>query len=142
MAFPSVSTGRSQKDVQPQATQTSTGALDVESQDTEPKRALKQRRLEPLSPYRHKAWTAELSHLGLLCKYPSVIQGFANGFNLGIPPIRSTYAPENHHSVQRLLVPYNDIVEHEFATGRYISPFTPEQVPSHAQLLPPAQPPA
>ncbi len=127
-AFPSVSTGKSQKDAQPQATQTGTGAPDAESQGTELKHALEQRRLEPLSPYRREAWTAELSHLGLLCKYPSVIQGFANGFNLGIPPIRSTYAPENHHSVQRLLVPYNDIVEHEFATGRYISPFTREQV--------------
>jgi len=118
MAFPSVLTGRSQKDVQPQATQTGTGALDVESQDMEPKHALEQRRLEPLSPYRCEAWTAELSHLGLLCKYPSIIQGFANSFNLGIPPICSTYAPENHHSIQHLLMAYNDIVEHEFAGAK------------------------
>src|SRR6266702_2503340 len=117
-AFPSVSTGKSQKDAQPQATQTGTGAPDAESQGTELKHALEQRRLEPLSPYRREAWTAELSHLGLLCKYPSVIQGFANGFNLGIPPIRSTYAPENHHSIQHLLMAYNDIVEHEFAGAK------------------------
>jgi len=128
MAFPSVSTGKSQKDAQPQATQTGTGASDAESQGMELKCALKQRRLEPLSLYRRKAWTTELSCLGLLCKYPSVIQGFANGFNLGIPPIRSTYAPENHHSIQHLLMPYNDIVECEFATSQYIGPFTCEQV--------------
>ncbi len=94
----------------------------------EPSRALEQRRLEALSPYNHKAWATELARLSLRSRYPSLTQGLANGFDLGIPRIPHTYTPPNHPSIRSLTHVYNGIVEHEFALGRYIGPFTRSQL--------------
>ena len=93
-----------------------------------PRTALRQRRLEPLTPYRKDAWAWELVRHGLAAKYPLLVQGLANGFTLGIPCIRHTYSPPNHSSINALLHVYNDIVTKEFAAGHYIRLF------SHAQL--------
>ena len=57
---------------------------------------LERRGREPLTPYDGKAWEEHLSSLGLLERYPRLVSGLAEGFDLGIPPIRCTYAPPNH----------------------------------------------
>lgn len=128
MASPSASTGRCQVDVCPRAILTGTGVLDVEKATTGLKLALVQRRLKALSPYHHEAWAAELSHLGLVGRYPSPVQGLAGGFNLGILCILHTHAPPNHHSVKSLNHVYKSIVNNEFAAGHYISPFSCAQL--------------
>ena len=90
--------------------------------------ALEQRKHEALSPYHQDAWASKLSSHGLQNKYPSVVSGFAASFNLGIPQIRCTFAPPNHASVGSLFDVYSTIIDNEFASGRYIGPFT------HCQL--------
>jgi hypothetical protein len=90
--------------------------------------ALERRRREPLTPYIHEAWDRELQCLGLRGKYPSLVQGLSNGFNLEIPTIRRTFTPLNHPSIRSLHSVYSTIVDNELAAGQYISPFSRSQV--------------
>jgi hypothetical protein len=57
------------------------------SADIELKRALSQRRREPLTPL--------LVAIGLASRHPNSIQPILRGFDAGIKPIRVTYAPLN-----------------------------------------------
>ena len=92
------------------------------------KDVLEWRGREPLTPYNRRAWGEQLSNLGLLGKYPRLIPGLAEGFDLGIPPILRTYTPSNHPSVKPLLNVYNDIVDNELLAGRYVGPFSRSQL--------------
>jgi len=123
MVSPSVSTGRSQEVAPRPATPSSTDAQVAEGLTMEPSCALKQRRLEALSLYNHEAWATKLACLSLRSRYPSLTQGLANGFDLGIPQIPHTYTPPNHPLIRSLIHVYNGIVEHEFALGHYIGLF-------------------
>ena len=89
---------------------------------------LERRGREPLTPYDGKAWEEHLSSLGLLERYPRLVSGLAEGFDLGIPPIRCTYAPPNHPSINPLLNVFKNIVDNEFAAGRYVGPFSRDQL--------------
>ena len=122
------STGSSQGAALPRPMWTDTGVRVVEAQITEPKAVLRQRRLEPLTPYRRDAWAQELMRHALAEKYPHLVQGLTEGFSLGIPQIRCTYTSPNHASVNSLLNVYNDIVLNEFTTGQYIGPFLRAQL--------------
>ncbi len=117
MASLSASIGRSQRAAPRQATPSDTGALGAERPVMGPKLALEWRRCETLSPYNPKAWAAELLCHGLLHRYPSLVKGFTDGFDLGIPKIHHTYTPPNHHSIKTLPDIYNDIVCNEFEAG-------------------------
>jgi hypothetical protein len=122
------STGNVSKAASPPATPSDTGAPGAESHPMELKRVLEQRKRKPVSPYKHSAWAAELSRLLLLSKYLSIMDGFQFGFRLGIPHVFSTYTPPNHSSIINLPDVYNTIVHNEFASGRYIGPFTRTQI--------------
>ena len=124
----SVTTGNYLPAASPHYTTSDTGALAVERRATGPKTALEQRRSETVSPYKHSAWSTELTRLGLYAKYPIVVSGLRNGFDLGIPYIFSTYIPPNNPSVVHLPDVYNSTIDSEFTAGRYIGPF------SHAEL--------
>ena len=128
MGTSSASTGNASKVAHPPTIPSDTGALDVENHPMELKRALEQRKREPLSPYRHSAWSAELSRLSLLSKYPSMVDGFRFGFELGIPQIFDTYTPPNHSSIVNLPDVYDSIIHNQFISGRYIGPCTRAQV--------------
>ena len=86
------------------------------------------RKRKPLTPYYGEAWAEQLSRLGLQEKYPCLVQGLAEGFDLGIPCIHRTYTPPNHPSVASLLNVYSSIIEKEFYTGCYIGPFSRAQL--------------
>ena len=124
----SASTGNASKVAHPPVIPSDTGAPDVGNHPMELKRALERRKREPVSPYRHGAWSAELSRLSLLPKYPSMVDGFRFGFELGIPRIFDTYTPPNHSSIVNLPDVYNSIIHNEFISGRYIGPCTRAQV--------------
>ena len=121
-------TGNCPPAANPPPIQTVTNSLAAENPGTEPKRALEHRRLKLTSPYNPHAWHQELSRLGLLSKYPRIVDGLKSGFDLSIPQIHNTFIPPNHSSVPLLPEVYTTIVGNEFATGRYIGPF------SHAKL--------
>jgi hypothetical protein len=120
----SASIGKSQRVVPPQATPIGTGALGVGKATMELRVALESRRREALSPYHPQAWALELPAHGLQDRYPSLVDGLANGFDLGVPHIHSTFTPPNHQSTNSLVDVYNSIVDNEFAARRYIGPFT------------------
>jgi hypothetical protein len=122
------SIGKSQRDADPQATQNDTDARDVEKPIMGPRVALKQRKLEPCTPYNKGTWAELLQDLGLWEKYPCLVQGFAIGFDLGIPHITHTHTPPNHSSVTPLFNVYSSIIDSEFAAGQYIGPFTRHQL--------------
>ena len=126
-----VSTGTSPRDARPRSITNDTSALGAESQTTEPRLALERKRLKATSPYAPSVWSAELTRLGLLHEYPSIVEGFKYGFNLGIPTISKTYSPPNHQSISRdptLSEVYNSTIINEFKLGRYIGPFTQAQL--------------
>jgi hypothetical protein len=122
------SNGNAPKAASPPAIPSDTGAPDVGNHPMELKRVLEQRKRKPVSPYRHRAWSAELSQLSLLSKYPSIMDGFQFGFELGIPHIFDTFTPPNHSSIVDLPDVYSSIVHNEFVSGRYVGPLTRAQV--------------
>ena len=128
MALRCVSTGRSRRDAGPPVISIGTYAQAAGETIMGLKRALEQRGHEPLTLYHKEAWAEQLSSLGLQEKYPHLVQGLAEGFDLGIPPILCTYAPPNHPSVHALFDVYSNIVDNEFTAGRYIGPFSRTQL--------------
>jgi hypothetical protein len=56
------------------------------------------------------------------------MDGLCFGFSLGIPQIVHTFTPPNHPSIVNLLDVYKSIIDNEFAAGRYIGPFSHEQL--------------
>ena len=124
------STGRSQRDAGLPVTSIGTYAQAAEGAIMGLKRAIEWRRREPLTPYNRIAWAKQLSSFDLQKKYPHLIQGLTEGFDLGIPPIQCTYAPPNHSSINSLLDVYSSIVDNEFSAGRYIGPFSRAELES------------
>ena len=124
----SVSTGKCPRAAPPQVTPIATGAPDAEPATMELRTALERRKRNPLSPYPPEAWAAELLRHGLQHKYPSLVRGLTEGFDLGIPWISHTYTPPNHLSISSLSNVYKSIVDNEFAAGRYLGPFTCKQL--------------
>ena len=122
------STGRPRGDALPSATPIDTDAQGVEDLTTELRGALEHRRCNPLTPYIKEAWVVQLLSLGLEDRYPHLMRSLAEGFDLGVPLIRSTYAPPNHQSIQSLTNVYTKIIDNEFTSGRYIGPFTRDQL--------------
>ena len=92
------------------------------------KDALEHRRCDPLTPYNKKAWAEQLSRLDLDGRYPHLVQGLMEGFNVGVPWIEKTYIPSNHTSIFSHKDVYSKIVDSEFMAGHYISPFTHNQL--------------
>ena len=122
------SIGRSRGDALPSATPTGTDVQGAEDPIMGLRDALEHRRCNPLTPYIKEAWAEQLSSLGLEKRYPHLMRSLAEGFDLGVPLIRSTYAPLNHSSIQPLADVYSKIIDNEFTSGRYIGPFTRTQM--------------
>ena len=85
--------------------------------------ALELRKWEPLTPYRHKAWEASLSHFGLLQHFAKVSVGLHTGFVLNFPLISQTQAPPNRPSIIMHIHSFEQSVNMEIAKGWYIGPF-------------------
>ena len=122
--FRSASIGRSQEGVRPSVTQIGTGVPDAENPIMVLRAALERRRCSPLTPYDRKEWAGQLVSSGLEGRYPHLLQGLAEGFDLGIPCIERTYTPPNHPSLRSLFDVYSKSIESEFTAGRYIGPFS------------------
>ena len=88
------------------------------------KHTLQQRAMEALTPYHSGAWAEELQKHGLCHRYPHLSENLVMGFDVGISVINETYAPPNDSSVKHFPSAYSAIVEREFATGRYLGPFS------------------
>lgn len=89
---------------------------------------LSRRALEALTPLRHSAWEAALHDLGLSTRYPNLVASIQFGFNAGIPLLTQTFTPPNSSTLSAFAAPFEDIVAHELATGRYLGPLSRKQV--------------
>ena len=128
MASRSALTGRSPGAAVRSVTWIDTDAQGAENLTMGLKDALEHRGHNPLTSYDRRAWAEQLARLGLEGKYPHLIQGLTEGFNVGVPQIQRTYAPPNHTSVKSPEDVYSKIIDSEFTAGRYISPFSWNQL--------------
>lgn len=119
--------GNSHVDVPRTIIQTDISAQDVVHSSMGHKIALTRRRNEALTPYRAKAWDARLKEFGLVSKYPSLARDLCQGFNLGIPYVYTSYTPPNNPSAASYPSAYKELVDKEFAAGRYLEPFTKKE---------------
>ena len=67
--------------------------------------------------YDRSAWVEQMLRFSLLERYPHLIQGLEEGFDLGILPIHHTYTPPNHSSISPLHYVYSNIIKNEFSAG-------------------------
>lgn len=95
---------------------------------TELKIALEHRRLHPITPYKFDVWETKLRAFNLLVKYPSLPQGLQHGFFLNIPRIHALQTPPNSPSSSIFLSAFETILNRELHTGRYIGPFSQQEL--------------
>jgi len=89
---------------------------------------LAERKIRGITPYKSTSWSEELSKHGLVGKYPNLVSGIIQGFNLGIPTILQTYTPNNHTSITLYHDAYIENVAREFQSGRYFGPYSHSEV--------------
>jgi len=105
-----------------------TSAQGASNGTMEPRAALELRKHSTLTPYHHKAWRVALEQLNLTSRYPNLCHNIQFGFNAGIIPPKYTYTPLNHTSVETYPYVYEEIEIKEFQKGRYIGPFTQNEL--------------
>jgi len=128
LAPPSAAIGTVAGAVRPVRTSNATSALGVETKITELRGVLELRKSQALTPYRIEAWISFLHHCNLFVKYPNLVSSLRLGFDAGIRPIHSTYAPPNSPTLHLHPEAYRDMVSNEFRKGRYIGPCTRQEV--------------
>ena len=100
----------------------------VETRRTELKNAVSQRRRNPLTPLVAEQWDAQLNTTHLLAKYPQIPKYIRHGADAGIPPILHSYTPLNKESTETLKDVFNEMILSEFNKGRYLGPFSQEEL--------------
>jgi hypothetical protein len=90
--------------------------------------ALRERGSNPLTPLVADEWESVLQSSGLISRYPTIPNGLRHGFNISIPPIHSTITPSNSTTLLDHYKPFQQVVLSEFRAGRYIGPFSSEQL--------------
>src|SRR5882757_5379473 len=128
MVFLSVQTGRSWAAVPVPPMTSVMNAPVAENRLMVLNNALLQRRSRAHTPFIAETWQTALSVSGLINRYPTLPSAILNGFDAGIRPITFTYAPLNSPSISQLASVFEDIVQIEFAKGRYIGPFSRQEV--------------
>ena len=76
------------------------------------------------TPYIANAWQTFLSASNLTHIYPLISESLLNGFDVHAPHISRSFTPPNHPSTSKHPDAFRDIINKEFAKGRYIGPFT------------------
>ena len=112
----------------PAHTSSVTSAPGVGTKITELRDVLELRKSQALTPYRVDAWESFLHRCNLFVKYPNLVSSLRLGFDAGIRPILSTYAPSNSPTLHLHPEAYRDMVSNEFRKGRYIGPCTRQEV--------------
>ena len=107
---------------------TFTSALVVENPPTALKNVISQRRHSPRTPLRAHHWEDALRSAQLLSTYYLIPDFISYGAYAGIPHITHTYTPLNKDSTETLSHVFNDIIQTEFNKGRYLGPFTKDDL--------------
>lgn len=116
--------------VSTRSTTTSTDAQAVRAPITVLTDALTASKERVSTPLRAEAWKEEISRLGLSHKYPTLANSILHGFNVGVPRILHTYTPPNKLISIQHREAFELIKNNEIAAGRWLGPFTKEDVES------------
>jgi len=127
-AWPSVSIGSSFEAANLCRTSKTIDAQVAEKATMVPSHVLAERRIKGLTTYKPSSWFEELSKHDLIGKYPSLVEGIAQGFDLGILFITKTYTPRNHISIDTFHDAYVENINKEFQSGRYLGPYSQSEV--------------
>lgn len=103
-------------------------ALDVVITSMEPRIVLSARRRKAHTPLQAEAWKRALNDSNLTHLYPTLVQDITFGFNIGFPPIISTFAPPNSSTLNANKDAFNSILSRELDTRRYIGPLSQTEV--------------
>ena len=106
----------------------STNVQDVVISRMELRNAVAHRRRHPLTPLVANRWLEELETTKLLVKYYQIPLFIRKGALAGIPKIAKTFTPMNKHSTESLAHIFHDIIQTEFDKGRYLGPFSREDL--------------
>ena len=90
--------------------------------------ALSQRRCSPLTPLNADSWEHELISSDLISKYQQIPMYIRRGAFAGIPQIDLSFTPPNNPSTELLNTVFNDMIQLEFNKGRYLGPFSKEEL--------------
>ena len=120
--------GTKQEDAATAPRVTSTSARDVATSLMEPRSAISQRRQKPLTPLVADEWEAQLQSSQLLQRYPQIPMFIRHGAHAGIPHILHSFTPPNNPSTESLSDIFYDIIQSEFNKGRYLGPFSKEEL--------------
>ena len=120
--------GTKQEDAATALCVTSTSAQDVATSLMEPRSAILQRRQKPLTPLIADEWEAQLQSSQLLQRYPQIPMFICRGAHAGIPHILHSFTPPNNPSTESLSDIFYDIIQSEFNKGRYLGPFSKEEL--------------
>jgi hypothetical protein len=93
-----------------------------------PSNAIALRKSKALTPYHPQAWARILLVHNLIPRYGHILLAMVTGFNAGIPPIHTTYAPPNSPSIATFQAEFMAIIQKEFDKGRYIGPLSLQEV--------------
>jgi hypothetical protein len=103
---------------------------DAGHQGMAPSNALRHRRTNPLTPYKPDAWHRQLERHSLLGRYPDLYLSLTQGFYVGVPSIQQTFTPPNSSLINKYPEIYEEIVETEFQKGKYLGPFSRDELES------------
>jgi hypothetical protein len=126
--WPSASIGSSFEVANPPLTSKIIDVQDAERPTMVPSLALTERRIKGLTTYNPSSWSRELSRHNLTEKYPNLVKGITQGFNLGITSITKTYTPQNHISIDIHHDHYMENIDKEFRFGHYLGPYSRSEV--------------
>ena len=92
--------------------------------------ALKGSRERTHTPLQADAWRKEIARFNLTSKYPTLANSILFGFKAGVPRISHTFSPPNKLDTPESREAFNAVMANELATGRWLGPFSQEDVES------------
>ena len=101
---------------------------DAENWRMEHRSAVSHRRSHPLTPLVADRWLKELHIANLLGRYERIPMFIREGALAGLPRITQTFTPSNKESTELLSHVFLEIIQSEFNKGRYIGPFSREDL--------------
>ena len=127
-AEPYASTGTNQSVAETNHHGTSTSALAAAKPPTELSVAVLRRKQNPVTPLVTNRWESDLRTAHLYTRYPQIPEFIRRGANAGFPRILQSFTPLNKESTEALSDTFNDIIQSEFNKGRYLGPFSREEL--------------
>ena len=128
LARTSATTGTNPQGARTNPHTTSTNAPDVERRLTELRNVVLLRRLRPVTLLVAEQWEEDLRAACLLSKYSLIPLSIKQGAHASIPQILRTSTPLNRDSTETLPHIFLDIIQSKFNKGRYLGPFSPEEL--------------